>query len=422
MEHIEKELKEGIKFHQIKTDKFKTNLVAIFLTTSLKRETVTQNALISSVLRRGTQNMPSQELISKELEEMYGAAFDCGLDKTGDNQVLKFYLETINDNFLPQSGENMWKVAIEKLLEIVFNPLIEQEGFKEEYVNQEKENVKQRIEAKIDNKAKYALDRCIEEMYKEQPFGLYKFGYVEDLQKLNAKNLYQVYQQLIEHCKIDIFVSGILDKEIEKDIMQNENIQKLQARKPEYQIPHMCLKKAEEEKVITESMDVAQGKLVLGLDLAIEKEELRYHVMLYNSILGGSANSKLFQNVREKAHMAYVASSSYVRYKNNIFVNCGIEIENYEKALNLIKEQIEAMKKGDFTQEEIENAKKGIISGIQAIEDEQDTQVVYYYGQELSQYQMSIEQYKEKVMQVSKEDILAIADKVTIDTIYFLKN
>ena len=422
MEHIEKELKEGIKFHQIKTDKFKTNLVAIFLTTSLKRETVTQNALISSVLRRGTQNMPSQELISKELEEMYGATFDCGLDKTGDNQVLKFYLETINDNFLPQAGENMWKVAIEKLLEIVFNPLIEQEGFKEEYVNQEKENVKQRIEAKIDNKAKYALDRCIEEMYKEQPFGWYKFGYVEDLQKLNAKNLYQAYQQLIEHCKIDIFVSGILDKEIEKDIMQNENIQKLQARKPEYQIPHMCLKKAEEEKVITESMDVAQGKLVLGLDLAIEKEELRYHVMLYNSILGGSANSKLFQNVREKAHMAYVASSSYVRYKNNIFVNCGIEIENYEKALNLIKEQIEAMKKGDFTQEEIENAKKGIISGIQAIEDEQDTQVVYYYGQELSQYQMSIEQYKEKVMQVSKEDILAIADKVTIDTIYFLKN
>ena len=422
MEHIEKELKEGIKFHQIKTDKFKTNLVAIFLTTSLKRETVTQNALISSVLRRGTQNMPSQELISKELEEMYGAAFDCGLDKTGDNQVLKFYLETINDNFLPPLGENMWKVATEKLLEIVFNPLVEQGGFKEEYVNQEKENVKQRIEAKIDNKAKYALDRCIEEMYKEEPFGLYKFGYVEDLDKLNAKNLYEAYQQLIKHCKIDIFVSGILNDDIENEVMQNENIQKLQARKLEYQIPNMQLKKVEQEKVVTESMDVAQGKLVLGLDLAIEKEELRYHVMLYNSILGGSANSKLFQNVREKAHMAYVASSSYVRYKNNIFVNCGIEIENYEKALNLIKEQIEAMKKGDFTQEEIENAKKGIISGIQAIEDEQDTQVVYYYGQELSQYQMSIEQYKEKVMQVSKEDILAIADKVTIDTIYFLKN
>lgn len=422
MEHREKELKQGIKLHQIQTDKFKTNLVAVFLTTSLKRETVTQNALISSVLRRGTQNMPSQELISKELEEMYGAAFDCGLDKTGDNQVLKFYLETINDRFLPQSGENMWKVATEKLLEIVFNPLIEQEGFKEEYVNQEKENVKQRIEAKIDNKAKYALDRCIEEMYPREPFGLYKFGYVEDLEKLNAKNLYQAYQQLIEHCKIDIFVSGILGEEIEKDISQNENIQKLQPRNPEYQVAKMEPKKADKENEVTESMDVAQGKLVVGLDLAVEKEELRYHVLLYNSILGGSANSKMFQNVREKAHLAYAASSSYVRYKNNIFINCGIEIDNYQKALHLIKEQIEAMKKGDFTEEEIENAKKGIISGIEAIGDEQDTQIVYYFGQELSQEKISIEEYKEKVMQVSKENILAIANKVTIDTIYFLKN
>ena len=120
--------------------------------------------------------------------------------------------------------------------------------------------------------------------------------------------------------------------------------------------------------------------------------------------------------------MAYVASSSYMRYKNNIFINSGIEIENYEKALNLIKEQIQEMRDGKFTEEEIENAKKGIISGIQTIEDEQDTQIIYYYGQELSNYQMTIEEYKEKVMKVSKEDILAVANKVSINTVYFLKN
>ena len=422
MEYIEKELKEGIKIHQIKTNKFKTNLMAIFLTTSLNRETVTKNALISSVLRRGTKNMPTQECISKELEEMYGGAFDCGLDKSGDNQVLKFYLETINDNFLPQSGENMWKKTIEKLLEIVFNPLVENGAFKEEYVNQEKENVKLRIESKIDNKAKYALDRCIEEMYKGQPFGLYKFGYTEDLENIDSKNLYQTYKNLIDNCKIDIFVSGILDDNLEQYILENEELQKLKPRKPDYNIAKIISKKAEKENSVTESMDVSQGKLVLGLDLDVGEEEARYHALLYNSILGGSANSKLFQNVREKAHLAYVASSSYIRYKNNIFVNCGIEIENYDKALNLIKEQIENMKKGNFTDKEIENAKKGIISGIQAIEDEQDTQIVYYYGQELSQNKMSVSEYKEKVMQVSKENILSIANKVTIDTIYFLKN
>ena len=144
MEYKKSEIKKGINLHTIKTDKFKTNLIAIFLTTKLERETVTKNAVISALLRRGSKNMPTQEQISKELEEMYGASFDCGLDKTGDNQVLKFYIETINDKFLPQTEEYMLKTAIEKIVEIVFNPLVENEGFKREYVEQEKNNIKQK--------------------------------------------------------------------------------------------------------------------------------------------------------------------------------------------------------------------------------------------------------------------------------------
>ena len=115
MEYKKSEIKKGINLHTIKTGKFKTNLIAIFLTTKLERETVTKNAVISALLRRGSKNMPTQEQISKELEEMYGASFDCGLDKTGDNQVLKFYIETINDKFLPQNEENMLKTSIEMI-------------------------------------------------------------------------------------------------------------------------------------------------------------------------------------------------------------------------------------------------------------------------------------------------------------------
>ena len=175
MEYKEKEIKQGIKLHTINTNKFKTNLIAVFLTTELNRENVTKNALISSVLRRGSKNMQTQEEISKQMESMYGASFDCGLDKTGDNQVLKFYIEAINDNFLPQNGEDMLKTAIQKLLEIIFDPYIEENNsFKQQYVEQEKNNIKQRIEGKIDNKARYALDRCIEKMYPNSPFGLYK--------------------------------------------------------------------------------------------------------------------------------------------------------------------------------------------------------------------------------------------------------
>ena len=132
--------------------------------------------------------------------------------------------------------------------------------------------------------------------------------------------------------------------------------------------------------------------------------------------------SKMFQNVREKAHLAYVASSSYLRHKNIIFVNCGIEISNYQKALDLIKQQIEDMKQGNFTEEDIANAKKGILATIKTIDDEQDTQISYYFGQELTNTRVSTEEYIKKIEKIQKEDVINIARKVSINTIYFLKD
>ena len=422
MEYKQTEIKKGIKLHTIKTEKFKTNLIAIMLTTKLNRENVTKNALVPAVLRRGTKNLTTQEEINKKLEEMYGASLDCGLDKTGDNQVLKFYIETVNDEFLPQEVENMLKTSLEKIFEFVFNPYLENGCFKKEYVEQEKENIKQIIDGKIDNKARYSLDRCIEEMYKDQPYGLYKYGYVEDMKNINEKNLYEYYQQLINECKIDIFVSGIIDEETENIIKNNENIIKLKDREPQYNGPEIIAKRTEKENDVQESMDVTQGKLIIGMDLDIDDDNSRFDIMIYNSIFGGSANSKLFQNVREKASLAYTASSSYYRFKNNIFINCGIEIKNYEKALEIIKQQIEDMKKGDFTDEEVENAKKGIIASIKTIDDEQDTEITYFFSQELSKSKCDIEQYMERISGVTKEKVVDVANKVSVNTVYFLKD
>ncbi|MBO6232540.1 MAG: insulinase family protein [Clostridia bacterium] len=415
-------IKNGITLHEINTEKFKVNSIAVFLTTPLNRENVTKNALIPAVLRRGSKTLKTQEEISKKLEDMYGASFNCGLDKNGDNQVLKFYMETINDNFLPNSSENILRQSLESLLEIVFCPIIENSSFKKEYVIQEKNNLKQRIEGKIDNKASYALDRCIEEMYKDKPYGLYKFGYIEDLEDINEENLYQYYKELIEKCKIDIFVSGIVGDEL-KDIIENNNsIMGLKDREAIFNLLDSPVKEKVEEKIIEEKMDVTQGKLNIGLDLDLKDEKEKYDAVLYNSILGGSANSKLFQNVREKAHLCYVASSSYLKHKSNIFVKCGIEIENYEKALELIRKQIDDMEKGDFTEEEIENAKKGIIAQLKTIDDEQDTQITYYFGQELTSNPISVEDYTTKIQNVGKEDIINVAKKVSINTVYFLRN
>ena len=423
MKYKDSTIKKGINLHTIKTEKFKTNLIAVFLTTKLTKENVTKNALLLSVLKRGSKNMKTQEEISKKLEEMYGASYDCGIEKTGDNHTLKFYMETINDNFLVEN-ENLLENSMDKMFEIIFNPLIENGSFKEEYVNGEKENIRQLIEGKIDNKAKYAMDRCIEEMYKDKPYGLYKYGYVEDLEKINAKDLYAYYKELISTCKIDIFVSGMIDDNIENVVLNNENISNLADREASYNIIKVQAENEEikPENVLTESMDVVQGKLVIGLDINLQNDEEKFICILYNSILGGTANSKMFQNVREKASLAYTASSRYVRPKNNIFIIAGIEIGNYEKALNIIKEQIDDMKKGNFTEEDIENAKKAIVSTILSIEDEQDTEISYFYGQELTEKKVYIKEYLQKIESVEKNQIIDIANRININTIYFLRD
>lgn len=422
MEYKVKEIKKGIKLHLIRNEKFKTNLVSVFLTTELNRENITKNSLIPAVLRRGTKNMPTQEDISTKLEEMYGASFNCGIDKRGDNQVLKFYIESINSEFLPQDAENILDESIKNLLEIVFNPLVENNAFLREYVEQEKLNIAQLIDGKMDNKARYAVDRCIEEMYRNKPYSLYKYGYKEDLDNIDEKSLYKYYKDLLNTCKIDIFVSGIIDEQISDRICKMPEIQNLNDRNAIFNMSNLQENINNNEQIINEAMDVTQGKLVLGLNLDTKDENMQYVALVYNEILGGSANSRLFQNVREKASLAYVASSSYVKIKNNIIINCGIEIKNYDKTLKLVREQLEELKNGNFSENDIDTAKKCLVSNIKIIDDEQDTEIMYFYGQEFYKTKLDINQYIEKIQSVTKQDVLNIAQNIKIDTIYFLND
>ena len=220
MNYQKEQIKNALTLHQINTNGYKTNLYAVFLATPLKKENVTLDALLTAVLRRGTNNLPTQEQISQKLEMMYGASFDCGVEKTGDNHIMKFYLETLGEEFLPQP-EKLVEESINILLDIILNPLVENGAFKPEYVEGEKKNLKQIIEAKIDNKNKYSYDRCIEEMFKNKPYGLYKYGYIEDLEKITPEELYKYYQNLIQTCKIDIFCSGIINNSNLKEIFKN---------------------------------------------------------------------------------------------------------------------------------------------------------------------------------------------------------
>lgn len=420
MNYYKKEIKKGINLHVIDIDKFKNNLIAVFITTPLSRENITKNVLIPAVLKRGSANIKTAEDFNKILEEMYGASFNCGIDKTGDNQVLKFYLDSINNEYLPEK-EDLFEKSVNTLLDIVFNPYIINNGFNEEYLDIEKDKIKQMIEGRKDNKSSYAISRCIEEMYKDKKFGLFKFGYVEDFKQIDGKNLYKYYLNLIDNCKIDIFISGKMDKNSTKIIIDNKNIQKLCSRDPYYIKTREHKEKVQKINTIIENMDISQGKLVIGMDILEDNENTRYIALLYNAILGASPMSKLFQNVREKASLAYSAGSNYIRQKSNIFIVCGIENCNFDKTVDLIKEQLEDIKNGNFTQEDIDNAKTSILSTIKFIPDEQDTQIIYYFGQELSGEKVCFEEYAKRIKAVNKKQIMDLANKIEVNTIYFLK-
>lgn len=414
-------IKEGITLHIINTNKFKTNMISIFLTKKLTRENVTKEALIPAVLRLGTDNIKTQKEINKKLEEMYGANFNCGIEKRGDNHVLKFYIESICDDFSLNS-EKVLKESLDLLIDIVFNPLTEDGAFCKKYVKGEKENLKRIIESKIDNKANYAYTRCIEEMYKDEAYGLYEYGYIEDLENINEKNLYEYYKQFLNECKIDIFISGNITNEekIEYEI-NNNKIANLEDRTPDFiKDSKSDLIQTEKVKEVEEKMNIVQGKVVIGM--SVKKNLPEEYINMYNAILGGGANSKLFQNVREKASLAYTAGSRYLKPKNNIIIRCGIETSNYEKAIEIIKKQLEDMQKGDFSEEYILDAKELLIASLNKIKDEQASEISYYMTQELSENKNNIEETIEKITNVNKQNIIEVANNTAINTIYFLSN
>lgn len=418
------EIKQGINLHFIPTNLFKTNLVCVLLTTPLIKETVTKNALIPFLLKRGSKNYKTQEEISKKLDDLYGTSFECGVDKIGDNQVLKFYVESIRDEYV--ADKSLIDESIKLLLDIVFNPNLENGFFKEEFLKTEKEKLKKIIESKIDDKDFYALENCISTMYNNEGFGLFKFGNIEDVDKINQENITEQYFKLLKTAKIDIFVSGNLNENYVKNVfIENENIKNLIPRAENYILNNEFteIKQiVDNPKEITEKMNITQGKLVIGMDILSKQENLQCIALVYNSILGDGANSMLFQNVREKASLAYSTKSNLVKQKMNIFIRCGIEIENYEKALNIIKEQLENIKSGNFSDEDINNAKKYLISGIKSVSEEQDTEVVYYIGQEISKTNVDLDTYLKNIEKVTKQEIIDFANQIQINTIYFLRD
>lgn len=399
-----------MKIKKIETKKFKTNVYALYLTIPLTKENVTYNALIPTVLKRGCEKYNNQLEISKKLEEMYDATFGIGITKVGNNEVLKFYLESLNNNYLPKN-EDLSKTSIEMLLNIVMKPYLVNGKFDDDYVEQEKENLKKVIESRKDNKDTYATNRLLEEMFKEEPYGLYKFGNIDEIDNITSEKLYEKYQELIKNSEKYLYIVGDVE---------NLNIESYNIAEKEITISKESpVKISEKENIVKEQMDVTQGKLVIGLNTPNNKQEV---IALYNTILGKGANSKLFLNVREKEGLAYSAGSTYLKRNNAIIISTGIEVSKYNKAVEVIKKQLKDMEDGNITEKEMKDAKQFINAGLNLINESSENMIEYRFDKDLYNEEIDIEKYRKEIEEIKKEDIVKVAKQIKIDTIYFLGN
>ncbi|AHV97800.1 EF-P 5-aminopentanol modification-associated protein YfmF [Paenibacillus sabinae] len=408
----------GIRIHVLPTKTFKTFAISLYAGVPLAEDTVTPTALIPFVLRRGTASYPETTQFRERLEELYGAGFGFDVYKRGDYQIIQFRMDTINDSFV-QSKESLLAESFAFLGEVLTRPLLEGGSFRPSYVNTERETVRKKLESIVNDKIRYAAERCIEEMCREEPYRLHPLGQRADLESITPDSLHQSYRAWLDGAILDLYVVGDTSpEEVQKLVERHFGLDSRSASP--YQ-SNFSPKKVTEVRTVEERMDVGQGKLNMGLRTSITYGDDAYaHALMYNGILGGYPHSKLFVNVREKESLAYYASSRYDGHKGIATIQSGIEIQNYNKALDIIRKQLDEMKQGNISDLELNQTKAMIRNLLSEIQDSAFEMIAFDFNRVLSGKERSTEELMSQVEASGAEDVKRAAGTVELDTIYFL--
>ncbi len=416
---IVKELSEGMKFHWIPTDKFKTVTIRMFIHQNLSRELASKTALLPAVLQRGTRCFPDSISLRRELENLYGADLAADVGKKGERHIIELGMEMVRPDLL--DDKKLLPKGLKIMADLLNDPLIEEDGFRRAYVDQEKDQLALEIKSLINDKTSYAMDRCIRQMCISERYGVYKLGSLDTLENVNAKELYGYSREILRENPIDIYLVGLNDEKEVEAVFENAfsfpragNIKKI-AETEVYREPK------KEILTIDEVMSVSQGKLIMGYRTNIPYDhELYYGLAFYNGILGGFPHSKLFQNVREKASLAYFVFSRMERHKGLMIVAAGIESKDYEKAVTIIREQTAAIARGEISTEEMENTRMGFINQLRAQEDSAGSLISFFFEGRIGGRVNDFATIIEKIKKVTVDDVVAAAQKISLDTIYFL--
>jgi predicted Zn-dependent peptidase len=411
----------NIRVHVLPTQQFKTFAISVYIGSPLTEEMVTPIALTPHVLRRGTKAYPETKAFREKLDDLYGAGFGFDIFKRGDYQIVQFRMDIIEDRYVNENGKSLLAQAIGFLGGALTEPALEDNHFIEKYVEAEKLTVKRKIEAVINDKIRYAEERCMQEMCKNEPYRLFQLGTIEALQSLDATSLHEKYRAWLQEAPIDIYVVGNTSlAEVSEYVTKAIQLKRDSAKTYQMRTVHHEVKQVQ---TVVEKLDIKQGKLNMGLRTNVTyADDLYSALLMYNGVLGGYPHSKLFINVREKASLAYYASSRLDGHKGILAIRSGIEMENYEKASEIIQKQLEAMRQGDITELELSQTQAMIANQLREINDSAFEMISYDYNSVLSGVERSVSELIEAIDKVDRVKITEVAQKVQLDTLYFLRD
>ena len=412
------EILPGVYLTAVQSDKFKTGCFSLNLLRPMKKEEAAANALIPSVLLRGSETCPDIASISAKLDELYGASVGTLVRKKGEVQLVGFYCDYVQDEYV---DEPVFAPVMAFLAELLLNPWLENGAFPEAVVDSEKLNLENAMLSRINDKRTYAASQLIRTMCAGQPYGIPRIGEPDDLKNITAKSLYAHYRDLLATSRVELFYMGSLSPAAVTKVLQTvlAELPRAEVFVPVGTTPAPAARPVQEK---TERLDVTQGKLSLGFFTDITAKDPRYPALvLAATVFGGGATSKLFTNVREQMSLCYYASASFEKFKGVLSVSSGVEFSKLETAKTEILRQLEACKAGDITDDELESARGYLVSDLKIAMDSPGRLDDYYMGQILLEQDGTMEDLASAIARVTKQEAADAIQALRLDTIYALE-
>ena len=409
---------DGVNFRSIRDTKFKTMRISAHLIVPMSRQTAAENALLPFLLSRASREYPDFTKLGQRLAELYGASLNADVQKLGDLQVLSLSASGIADRYALE-GEAISGELAKLLCSILFDPPLVDGLFPEDGFEQEKRQTMELIDSEYSDKRTYARQRCEAIMCADEPYGVNRYGGKEDIARVGRPALTAAWKRLLATAKIELMVLGDCDPAPVYEGFRAA-FETLGSRKTA-DCTTKVVRSAEKVNTVTEKMDVAQGKLVMGFrtGTATPDEEVPA-TRLMAALFGGTPNSKLFLNVREKLSLCYYCSASYNSMKGIMLVQSGVEVKNMERAKEEILRQLDEVKQGNFDESEVEAAKMSLCNSYRTLSDSLGGLENWYLSQTFASHSQQPEEAAAQINAVTRQEIIDAANRVTLDTVYCL--